>query len=259
MITIGIPVKDALPYVKTTLDSLQKNTIGEHEIIVVDDCSMQDTKEFLAGRNGIRVLTNEYVRGFPHNCNRIMQEAKYEKICLLNSDVYVPYGWNEKLETALDTYDIVGPSTCRAHGEQLLPDMEDYIKTWSFDEIEMFSVRLSQRYGMGTMQINIVSGFCFCLKKATIEKIGMFDEELFGLGAFEETDYCQTAREHDLKCAWVKGCYVHHFGHASFDNVKDAGELWLKNKQKFLCKHGLVLLPKVKPIPEQTDNSRPKL
>lgn len=241
MFTVGVPVRDALSYVEVTVDSLRANTTCENEIIIIDDCSAEETKAYLS-KCGLKVITNSEVKGFPHNCNRIIREAKYDKICLLNSDVYCPYGWNEKLALALDKFDIVGPSSCRVCGEQLIEEIECFQKSWTVDEIERFSIKNANEYGTDAMLINTVGGFCFCLNRNVIKKVGWFDEG-FGLGSYEETDMCQRARDAGLRCAWIRGCYVHHYGHATFSKIDGWEKIWKDNKNKFLEKHNRKELP----------------
>jgi GT2 family glycosyltransferase len=238
MLTIGIPVYNALDYLKITIDGVRKNTINKYEIIIVDDCSDEETKNYLKELKDVKLITNTEINGFPKNCNTIIKNASFDKICLLNSDVYCPYGWDVKLLSALNAYDICGPSSCHVYGKQLLEDAKTHRFDWGFDEIEKYAISVSNKYKGDIAEIKTVSGFCFCINKSVIDKIGYFDE-IFTRGSFEETDLCYRAREKGLKCVWVKGCYLHHYGHISFSTVKDAEQLWENNKQLFTKKHNL--------------------
>jgi GT2 family glycosyltransferase len=61
---------------------------AEHEIIVVDDCSTDDSVEYLARHfPQIRVIRNETNRGFSPTINRGIRAARMELVHLLNSDV----------------------------------------------------------------------------------------------------------------------------------------------------------------------------
>jgi GT2 family glycosyltransferase len=239
MLTIGIPIRNALDYVKITLESVIKNTSCKFELILIDDCSDKETSDYIQQYKEYgKIIRNNKIKGFPYNCNMIISNASYDNICLLNSDVYCPAYWNEKIIKALEFYDIVGPSSCRVCGPQLIKEIEQFQKTWTIDEIEKYSIKISNKFGNEMMDIKIVGGFCFTLKKKVIEKIGMFDEN-YGLGSYEETDFCIRAIREGFKLGWVKGCYIHHYGHASFCNVNKVDDLWNKNKQILMKKYKL--------------------
>ncbi|MBF0556176.1 MAG: glycosyltransferase family 2 protein, partial [Nitrospirae bacterium] len=149
-----------------------------------------------------------------------------------NSDVYCPFGWETKLLKALASFDIVGPSSGRVCGRQQIEEAEKHKKDWTAEDVEAFSIRNANKFGMTMECIKTVGGFCFLLKKKVIDRIGYFDER-FGLGSYEETDYCVRARKVGFICGWVKGCYVHHYGHASFCRVNNSKALWEKNRELF--------------------------
>jgi O-antigen biosynthesis protein len=236
MLTIGIPVHNALDSVKITVNSVLKNTSCETEIIVVDDGSNKETKDYLSQFGNL--ITNEEQKGFPYSCNLIMKKAKFNNICLLNSDTYCPHNWDIKIINALKYYSIVGPSSCRVCGDQLIKESEIHQKDWSEEQIEQFAIKIANKYGNYTKRIPIVGGFCFVLTKDTINKIGYFDES-YGLGSYEETAYCIEAMNAGLKCGWVCGSYVHHYGHKSFDNEIDSNKLWEENRKKLFAKYGI--------------------
>jgi len=242
MLTIGIPVRDALKYLEITMDSVIKNTITTFEIILVDDNSNAETKErlkYFSQIKFVKLITNPMVRGFPANCNTIIKNASYDKICLLNSDVYAPYGWDVKLVEALNTYSIVGPSTSHIHGVQQQKEAFDNKDKWDANQIEAYAIKIANLYRNEIQEIETVGGFCYCITKQLINEIGMFDTR-FGLGSFEESDLSMRARLKGHKNVWVKGSYIHHFGHKTFCNIPKSYEtIWKRNEEIFNKKWGI--------------------
>ena len=60
----------------------------DFEVIIVDDCSKDDSISFIRNEYPqVRLLTNERNRGFSYSCNRGLEIAENELIFLLNSDV----------------------------------------------------------------------------------------------------------------------------------------------------------------------------
>ena len=101
-------LEEYLPFTLTAV----KNTGIDYEIIIVDDCSTDDSVSFItAAYPHILLLTNTDNRGFSYSCNRGIEAAKYELILLLNSDVklspdYFHHQW--KYFTMADTFGVMG-------------------------------------------------------------------------------------------------------------------------------------------------------
>ncbi len=89
-----------------------ENARVEYEIIVVDDCSTDDSYAFvLSNFPGIKLLRNNENRGFSYSCNQGLKVAKYELVLLLNSDVkltpdYFRHQWHYFSQP--DTFGVMG-------------------------------------------------------------------------------------------------------------------------------------------------------
>ncbi|MHB8122736.1 MAG: glycosyltransferase family 2 protein [Desulfuromonadaceae bacterium] len=67
---------------------------GEWELIVVDDCSQDCSRELILHEfPGIKLLCNETNLGFSGTCNRGMQAARYPLVLCINTDVLVEQGF----------------------------------------------------------------------------------------------------------------------------------------------------------------------
>jgi len=97
-VSIIIPVYGEIDYTLRCLQSIASNPpLIKYEIIVVDDCSPDDSTEVLADIKGIRVLTNKQNQGFILSCNRGAKAAKGEYLYFLNNDTEVTTGWLDEL------------------------------------------------------------------------------------------------------------------------------------------------------------------
>lgn len=98
-------------YLPFTLDAVKRANIA-YEIIIVDDCSTDDSAKFIRENySGINLVVNTENRGFSYSCNRGIEQAKYELILLLNSDVkltpdYFDHQW--KFFSRWDTFGVMG-------------------------------------------------------------------------------------------------------------------------------------------------------
>lgn len=100
MKTIGviIPNYNSGTYIRKCLDSLLEQEYKVNEIIVVDDCSTDDSpkivKEYMKRNNNIILLENEKNMGVSYSRNRGIENTKSEYIMFCDSD-----DWYEKQAT----------------------------------------------------------------------------------------------------------------------------------------------------------------
>jgi len=81
-------------------------------------------------------------------------------------------------------------------------------------------------------------GFCLAIKREVVEKIGVLDEA-FGLGTYEDDDYCLRAREAGYVNMVARDCFIHHFGSRTFAGEGlNMGQLQATNAKVFAAKHG---------------------
>ncbi len=90
MVSIITPVYNCGSFVKDTIRSAQSQTFRDWEMIVVDDCSTDDTvqvvRDCAAGDDRIRLLVNAENSGAAVSRNRALREAKGEWVAFLDSD-----------------------------------------------------------------------------------------------------------------------------------------------------------------------------
>jgi len=118
-VSIVIPVYNQISYTLDCLASVLANSSDvEHEIIVVDDCSTDQTKAVLGGREGIKYVRNDRNLGFIGSCNRGAAEARHNYLCFLNNDTRVLPNW---LSTLVNTFEL-HPHTGLVGSKLIYPD-----------------------------------------------------------------------------------------------------------------------------------------
>ncbi len=101
-ISIVIPVFNQFRFTQACLASLQEHQGTERfEVIVVDDCSTDDTAEAVPRMPGTIYLRNETNSGFITSCNRGAEAARGKYLVFLNNDTLVRAGW---LTALTDTF-----------------------------------------------------------------------------------------------------------------------------------------------------------
>ena len=71
------------------------------------------------------------------------------------------------------------------------------------------------RPGQGDDRRDRLVGFCLLITREVIGAIGMLDEQ-FGIGSFEDDDYCLRAIAAGYRAVIAGDAFVHHFGSRTF-------------------------------------------
>lgn len=97
LVSVIMPSYNTAKFIKETIDSVLNQTYQNFEIIIVDDCSTDNTDEVVSAikDDRIKYIKNEKNSGAAVSRNRALREAKGKWIAFLDSDdVWLP----EKLE-----------------------------------------------------------------------------------------------------------------------------------------------------------------
>ncbi len=224
------------------VESIFRNTTyPNYEIILVDNASSDDTRNYLRYlsriSDRIKVILNDKNFGFAKANNQGLKIATGEFLVLLNNDTVVPRGWLDPLLKHLENPDIglVGPVT-NSVGNEAKIDI-DY---QSLDEMEFFADRHTNAHAGKAFDIAVLAMFCVVMRRNVFEDIGFLDEK-FGIGMFEDDDYSNRIREKGLRVVCAEDAFVHHFGQAAFKKLIETGEyqkIWANNQAYYEEKWG---------------------
>jgi GT2 family glycosyltransferase len=149
--------------------------------------------------------------GFAGGANAGIKVAKGDAVCLLNSDTIPTAGWLSRMNRVRlkQNAGLVGPYTNKAKG----PQRKKPIHRW-FPFIKL-----------KTRELPMLPFFCVLIDRKVLDAIGLLDER-FGLGTFEDDDYCRRARDAGFTCFVAGNSWVWHEGHATFNanGLSDAVE-----------------------------------
>ena len=224
--SIIILTHNQLHYTKKCIDSLFAHTHSAFELILVDNASTDGTVEYLQGlsRDGtacirIKLIVNTQNQGFAKGCNQGINDAIGEFLVLLNNDVVVTSGWLDIMIESFSESDkigLIGPMTNFVSGPQRVDKPNYDIET--LEGLETFSNAHALRNKNKMIKHWRIVGFCMLIKRCVIEKIGGLDTK-FGLGNFEDDDFCLRAHIAGFGAGIASGCYVHHYGKKTFNGL----------------------------------------
>lgn len=242
VIDIIIPVYNAYDDLQRCLDSVLRTIVSPCRLILIDDKS-PDSRivayfETMRSKADPRLLLlrNDVNLGFVGTVNRAMALGQNDVI-LLNSDTVVTSGWLEKIRRCAASDPQIGTITpfsnnaeiCSFPGfcqnNALPPDMsaEDVNHAMEHAAIPLYP------------DIPTGVGFCMFIRRALLNKIGLFDAKTFGLGYGEENDFCMRAVQAGYRNVLCDDTFILHVGNSSFDSKKAA--LAQENMQRLIAKH----------------------
>jgi len=224
-------------YTKLCIDSILKYTNRSFELVLVDNGSSDGTGEYFDSIPGAKVIKNKENLGFAKGCNQGIEASSGEYMLLLNNDVIVTEGWLDNLISCMESdqkIGLVGPMSNFVAGPQQIevPYGE------SIEQMLEFAKQFNRRDPSKYERTNVLIGFCLLIRRSVIEKIGLFDED-FGLGNFEDNDYCRRASAAGFDLVRAGDTFIHHFGNRTFiGNEIDWHALMHRNNKIFKEKWG---------------------
>jgi FkbM family methyltransferase len=234
MTSIVILTHNQLAYTRQCLDSIRERTEQPYELIVVDNASTDGTVEYLRSQADIKLICNSENRGFPCGCNQGIGIATGGQILLLNNDTVVTSGWLARLLQTLNSdpkIGLAGPCSNCVSGDQEIPAHYQDLAG-----LESFAHHWAHKNAGGRKEVDRLVGFCLLMRREVVDRIGLLDER-FGVGCFEDDDYCRRALQAGYRAVIARDAFIHHYGGLTFRGSGiDYGSLLQSNQRLFEAK-----------------------
>ncbi|WP_422927500.1 glycosyltransferase [Singulisphaera sp. PoT] len=234
--SIVIAVHDQFEYTFRCVESIRRLTDERYELIFVDNASTDGTADYLRTIPGARLINNAENRGFPAAVNQGIAASRGEQILLLNNDTIVTTGWLNRMLSAMrgdPRIGLVGPCSNRVSGDQEVQAGYD-----DPAELDGFAWEWGKAHDRVVEDAGRLIGFCLLIRRAVVDAIGTLDER-FGIGCFEDDDYCLRASRAGWRAVIARDAFVHHFGGRTFLGIgADFGAIMRDNGRRFREKWG---------------------
>jgi GT2 family glycosyltransferase len=235
---IIMPVYNGYECIMDCIDSVLRNTdLYLNTLVIIDDKStdshiheyLKQINTYGNGKN-INILYNQRNVGFTKTINKGMKSSP-EDVIILNSDTIVTKNWVDKLQRASYSKPRIATATPLSNYITIngIPEPFRYNTIpngMNVDTFGDFIDKISLRY---YPEIPAGVGFCMYIKRSVLDEIGYFDEDNFGKGYAEETDFCMRALKRGYTHVIDDATYIYHIGGVSFESVKDPEVLRAKN------------------------------
>jgi len=198
LVSIIIPHWNGLDVITECLESINKTTYPNLEIIVVDNHSTDDSVNLIRKKYPKVIISqNEYNEGYAGGCNRGAEIAKGVYLLFLNNDTVHEPNWIEPLVQLLEkNHNIaaVQPKILNYYQNNIFDyaggagGMMDFL-VFPFAKGRIFNEReIDTNQYNSKSEIFWSSGTAFLVKKVMFEEAGRFDELFFA--HMEEIDLC---------------------------------------------------------------------
>ena len=231
-----IPVFNQLAFTQACLASL-KSTLPSgltHEIILVDDASTDNSRDFLRELPPPHVvLLNERNLGYAASNNRAARVAQGQFLALLNNDLVLQPGWFEPMLEAFTRH----PRAGIVGNIQLAADTGEVDHVGVVFRDGGYPVHYREPLAMARArgpyaEFPGVTAACCMVRREWFLRAGGFDETY--VNGFEDNDLCLRAREDGFVNLVATASVVRH--HISRSPGRAAHEY--RNAQRFLSRWG---------------------
>ncbi|MGG3888362.1 glycosyltransferase family 2 protein [Metabacillus fastidiosus] len=208
------------------------------ELIIVDNGSTDETQE------GIQQVKEEYENnlikieniqlnqnmGYTPGINSGLSKCQGNIISILNNDLVFPDKWFNGLVEVLESDEKIGlvaPYLSKSSG------LQNVMKQFSsVDEMKTFAAQFMKEKEKCITFTHRVIGACMVFKREVIELIGGNDI-WFGLGQFDDDDWCIRTIIAGYKIAVVGKSFVHHITSVTYNQQSQVVKAsYLINKAK---------------------------
>ena len=216
--TIIIPNYNGIKFLPDCIASLQKQTVGGFEILIVDNGSSDGSLEWIEqaaeSDTGIRLISLPENKGFAGGVNEGLRAADSEYVLLLNNDTVAEEDFVEQLEKSIsrdDSIFAVSAQMIKASDHSLIDSAGDGI-TWLGWAYQRGIDEKAELYQKECGVFSACAGAAIYRKKV-LDEIGIFDEMHFAY--LEDIDLSWRARLAGYRIIYSPAAKVYHLGSAT--------------------------------------------
>ncbi|MBU4352837.1 MAG: glycosyltransferase, partial [Nanoarchaeota archaeon] len=212
-VSIVIPNYNGQKYLGECIDSLYHLDFPseQYEIIVVDNASFDNSREFiLSTYPDVVLIQPERNLGFAGGCNLGIKNSRGEYIVLLNNDTVVDVNWLKELVAIADSdkeIAIVGSKLLFKHNPNEIQNAGSYLTSTGDGGDIGFRQPDEGQYDT-TREAMAVCGASMLIRRTLIEEIGALDEDF--VAYYEDTDLCYRTRLYGKKIVFASKSVVYH-------------------------------------------------
>ncbi len=241
VVDIVVAVYNAADDVRACVASVRAHLRPDVRLVLINDASTDPAivayfaELATLAHPQILMLRNEFNLGFVGTANRGFELSRAD-VVLLNSDAIVTHGWFDALLHCAATDPRIGTITPFSNNAEIVsfPRFCEDNRIVNRNDADATRAALAATAVPTYPDLPTGVGFCFYVRRALLDAIGMFDPA-FGLGYGEENDFCLRAARAGWRNVLADNAFVVHSGGRSFGGRKP--ELGERNMTLLLDRH----------------------
>lgn len=167
LVTVYVPCANYARFLVQAVESVFAQSLGQWELFIIDDGSTDETptiaRELAAGRDNVRVFTNDQPRGLAYNANLALGEARGKYLIRLDADDWLDESCLLVLADHLDKH----PDVALVYPNYFYVDEDGTV----------LGVEQRKRVGSEVELLDLPAhGACTMVRKRAIKTVGGYDE-----------------------------------------------------------------------------------
>jgi GT2 family glycosyltransferase len=211
---VVILVRTVGPALAACLRSMVANTPDTIPVLLIDDGTedREGVRAMLPHDRGraIRLIRHPRLRGFPAAANTGIRAAGRRDVILLRGDALVPPRWVERLRAAAYAAADTGSASPFETADSILgyPSPDEPPRALTPEATRRLAGHAHRANGDETVEVPASSAICAYIRRACLDDVGAFREDLFAQGSGEAIDFCLRARHRGWRHVAATGLIV---------------------------------------------------
>ncbi len=244
-VSVVTPNYNGEKFLKTFFESLNNDSEFIGEVIIVDNGSTDNSREYIKGKSfnfPVKLIENDENMGFAPAVNQGITKAQYEYIFSLNNDTEIKKGSIKALVDLISSDDNIFSLQAKMlqyNNKELIDDVGDEynLLAWTKKTGENHN---SKEYSEVCEIFSACAGAAM-YKKSLLEEIGMFDDNFFAY--MEDVDLAIRSRINGYRNLLCPDAVVYHIGSAT------SGSRYNEFKVRLAARNNVWVVYKNLPIP----------
>lgn len=244
-VSVVTPNYNGEKFLKTFFESLNNDSEFIGEVIIVDNGSTDNSREYIKGKSfnfPVKLIENDENLGFAPAVNQGISQAQYEYIFSLNNDTEIKKGSIKALVDLISSNDNIFSLQAKMlqyNNKELIDDVGDEynLLAWTKKTGENHN---SREYSEVCEIFSACAGAAM-YKKSLLEEIGMFDDNFFAY--MEDVDLAIRSRINGYRNLLCPDAVVYHIGSAT------SGSRYNEFKVRLAARNNVWVVYKNLPIP----------
>ena len=228
-VSVVIPNWNGIKFVGMCLDSMMRSTFKDFEVIVIDNGSVDGSRELIEEKYPwVRLIKLPENMGFAKACNEGIKASEAEFVCLLNNDIEIDPDWLGELIEGMARHPECGMGTTKMmflHEREVFYNTGDLFHAWSAGGGRGQGEKDAGQYDREEYVFGACAG-AGIYRRELFDKVGIFDEDFFIFA--EDVDLNMRSQLQGLKCVYLPKAKVYHIGTATVGLYSD--------RYVYLCK-----------------------